>query len=659
MRTFTLVLMLTTAGLLFTVAAPAQYISVKDFQKISDTQGGFDGVLDNWDGFGGRLANIGDLDGDGVIDLATFTGDDDGGENRGAVWILFMNVDGTVKAEQKISDLEGGFTGVLDDHDNFGGTAIAGLGDLDGDGVRDIAVGAPEDDDGGPARGAVWILFLRRDGTVKSHQKISHTEGNLGVELEDFDVFSTVANLGDLNGDGIVDLAVTSWRKNKIWILYMRRDGRVKRVRFISETEGGFTGDLGNDAGFGHDITNLGDVDGDGVPDIATGAISDDSAGPDHGGLWIIFMHSNGLVKGQQQINELVGGFNETLEDGQEFGTSVAGVGDLDGDGVPDMLVGARARGATILPKNTGTAWIIFLNNDGTVKASQRIDENNGGFNGFLYSGGEFGSAVTSLGDLDGNGISDIAIGAVNDHDGGTGRGAIFILYMTNISVTSITLIDADTDQPVPGYDPLVDEMQLDLNTLPTHLNFRANTVGPVESVAFSLVPNGYDHIENVPPYALFGDINGDYSTGVLYSGEHTLAAYPYSEDNGDGDVGAERIIRLEIQNGPMMGVAPGRDEYEIEVAGETDVATYSLHSPHPNPFNPSTRIRFITPEPASIRLTVYDLLGRNVSTLVDGTLEAGEHEVIFDAGTLPSGTYLYLLETPVGRFSKMMMLLK
>ena len=67
--------------------------------------------------------------------------DDDGGSNRGAVWVLFLNADGTVSSHQKISDTEGGFTGTLDNSDNFG-SSVAGLGDFDGDGIEDIAVGA-------------------------------------------------------------------------------------------------------------------------------------------------------------------------------------------------------------------------------------------------------------------------------------------------------------------------------------------------------------------------------------------------------------------------------------------------------------------------------------------------------------------------------------
>ena len=100
--------------------------------------------------------------------------DDDGGINRGAVWVLFLNTDGTVKSHQKISDTQGGFTGILDDVDVFGGS-VASLGDLDGDGVGDLAVGAIADDDGGSASGAVWVLFLDTNGTVNIITRTSIT----------------------------------------------------------------------------------------------------------------------------------------------------------------------------------------------------------------------------------------------------------------------------------------------------------------------------------------------------------------------------------------------------------------------------------------------------------------------------------------------------
>ncbi len=133
-----------TAALVLTAAGPAaaQPGWVLAHQKISDTEGGFTGTLDNNDYFGGSVASLGDLDGDGVGDQAVGARNDgDGGDYRGAVWVLFLNKDGTVKSHQKISSTEGGFTGTLDDNDSFG-YSVDSLGDLDGDGVGNLAVGA-------------------------------------------------------------------------------------------------------------------------------------------------------------------------------------------------------------------------------------------------------------------------------------------------------------------------------------------------------------------------------------------------------------------------------------------------------------------------------------------------------------------------------------
>ena len=85
----------------------------------------------------------------------------------------------------------------------------------------------------------------------------------------------------------------------------------------------------------------------------------------------------------------------------------------------------------------------------------------------------------------------------------------------------------------------------------------------------------------------------------------------------------------------------------------------YELRQNYPNPFNPSTTISFGMPEDGPVRLTVYDMLGRQMATLVDGFVVAGRHEVRFDAGGLASGMYLYRLETPERTLMKTMTLLR
>jgi hypothetical protein len=85
----------------------------------------------------------------------------------------------------------------------------------------------------------------------------------------------------------------------------------------------------------------------------------------------------------------------------------------------------------------------------------------------------------------------------------------------------------------------------------------------------------------------------------------------------------------------------------------------YALHQNYPNPFNPTTTIAFDLPLSDQVRLAIYDLLGREVAMLVDGKLPAGEHAVIFDAATLPSGLYIYRLTTADFTQSRKLVLLR
>ena len=96
-----------------------------------------------------------------------------------------------------------------------------------------------------------------------------------------------------------------------------------------------------------------------------------------------------------------------------------------------------------------------------------------------------------------------------------------------------------------------------------------------------------------------------------------------------------------------------------LDVVAEEMPEAFMLHGNHPNPFNPQTTIRFDVAASAHVKLVVYDVLGRQVRVLVDGTREAGTHEVTFEAGTLPSGMYLYRLDTPQGSFTGSMLLQK
>ena len=278
-----------------------------------------------------------------------------------------------IKSHQKISDLQGGFTGTLDDGNRFG-NSVTNMGDLDGDKVPDLAVGSDGDNDGGFARGAVWILFLNSDGTVKSHQKISDTQGSFSGTLDDGDYFGTsVANMGDLDGDEVSDLAVGAYGdddggnyRGAVWILFLNSNGTVKSHQKISDTDGVFTGVLGDSDFFGYSVENIGDLDGDGVSDIVVGNYYDDVAGDsNHGAVWVLFLDIDGTVQSHQKISPTEGEFTGHLYGGDFFGISAANTGDLDGDGISDLAIGAY--GDDDGGDGRGAVWILFLNSDGTV----------------------------------------------------------------------------------------------------------------------------------------------------------------------------------------------------------------------------------------------------------------------------------------------------
>lgn len=99
----------------------------------------------------------------------------------------------------------------------------------------------------------------------------------------------------------------------------------------------------------------------------------------------------------------------------------------------------------------------------------------------------------------------------------------------------------------------------------------------------------------------------------------------------------------------PMIETTSNDDTELAATEENTILSDFKLESTYPNPFNPTTLIRYNVPEAMSVKLVVYNMLGQQVSVLVDRTVEKGHYEVSFDASGLSSGVYIYQLQTPVG----------
>jgi len=272
---------------------------------------------------------------------------------------------------------------------------------------------------------AIFTLSLLSNSSIaqtcSAAKKISSTQGGLQTNLQYIGRFGeSIANLGDIDGDGNDDIAVTAEAEDSggqagagvVRILFLNFDGTVKSSQNIGNGQGGLMTPLSDDR-FGGDVAGLGDLDGDGVPDLAVGAWADDDGGITRGAIYILFLNPDGTVKAEQKISDLEGGFMATLNDQEQIGSSVTNIGDLDGDGIVDLAIGAPLDNDG--NNAAGAVFILFLNTDGTVKAEQKISQTSGGFSGTLAQSAHFGTKTSNIGDLDGDGNTDIVVTVPTD----------------------------------------------------------------------------------------------------------------------------------------------------------------------------------------------------------------------------------------------------
>jgi hypothetical protein len=406
-------------------------------------------AADGW--FGHAIVDLGDLGPMARTSHALAIGAWDDAD-QGAVWIAFIRdqktsasdpAAGTVESLVKITEDMNGFSFTLSADVRFG-HSLAHLGDIDGDGSTEIAIGTPRDDTGGQDVGAVWIVSLNPDGTVKqkgvpSTPQVVKIGDNIGGFpdglLDADDEFGiSLGTLPDLDGNGVPELAVGAHHDDEpvdqdagaVYILFLAPDRTVHHVTKVGD-DGTPTSPLlvaGGDL-FGESVQYLGVVAKQHV--LAVGAILDNSKGA----VWLIPIASSGTIAGTpKKIGDGIGGLPfGTLLTLDRFGHSLAPIGDRDEDGTPDLAVGANNDDAGGV--DAGAVYCCFLNGELTVKSFYKITEGQSGFPSSSLDDHDHFATVAPIGDFDGNGIDDLAVGAFNDDTGGSlDAGSVWLLKL-------------------------------------------------------------------------------------------------------------------------------------------------------------------------------------------------------------------------------------
>jgi len=353
------------------------------------------------DRHGTTVAGVQDLDGDGHDDTAVGTplADTTSGlvtvVNSGNVTV-YSGATGLV-----LWSIDGGNA-----HDSFG-QSVVGVGDLDNDGTPDVAVGAPSHDVAGSYSGQVRVLSGVDGSDILVIDGLAAGE-RLGQSL---------AAPGDVDQDGTDDLLIGAH-----YATSTTGDAIAGVARVFSGATGAviwaFEGDAPGDQ-LGHAVAAAGDVDQDGVPDLAMGAYRHNIAAGSYAGR--IRVHSG--VDGS-----LVFAIDGSTP-GDWFGWALAGTPDVDGDGRDDIVVGSPYDGTAAT--NAGSVQVLsgldgslIWRRDGTA------------------SGDNLGYSVASLGDFDGDGVSDIGAGAP---EGGTSLGASgYVMIMSSAGGTLLATLPGD-----------------------------------------------------------------------------------------------------------------------------------------------------------------------------------------------------------------------
>ncbi len=374
--------------------------------------------------FGHSVSTAGDVNGDGYSDVVVGAPNYDNGElDEGRAYVYHGSAGGlsTSAAWTAESDQSGaGFAG-----------SVAGAGDVNGDGYDDVVVGADAHANGESGEGRAFVYHGSAAGLATSPAWTAEGD-QVGAEFG-----HSVATAGDVNGDGYADVVVGA---------LFHDNGSTDEGRasvFLGSAAGlststGWTaeGDQAS-AAFGSSVASAGDVNGDGYGDVVIGAVEFDNGEAGEGRAFLYLGSAGGLSSGADWTAE-------SDQGGALFGHSVAGAGDVDGDGYGDLIVGARDFDAG--EADEGRASIYHGSAAGLAAAAAWTAETG--------QGAWFGYSVATAGDVDGDGYGDVVVGAIFYDNGQPGEGRAFLYDGTasGLSTTASWMAESNDEAANFGY---------------------------------------------------------------------------------------------------------------------------------------------------------------------------------------------------------------
>jgi hypothetical protein len=393
---------------------------------------------------GQSISSVGDINGDGIDDFAIgATGV--GGSSQGAVYVVFGTASG-FPANFSLTTLNGANGFQINGGEyaqDFVGVSVFGGGDVNNDGIDDLIIGASGADPDGGGSGAAYVLFGKDtavSGNFATDIATSSLTGTTGFQISGTnggDGLGFSVSMGDFNGDGIDDMLVGANQadgyRGAAYVIFGKGDGFAGNIDVATlDGTNGFKMPAGGPYDYvGTSVANAGDVNGDGIDDIIVSAMGADPNGSNSGAVYVVFGKTTGFTA-SVSLTGLSGadGFRISgMMAGDQSGISVSAAGDVNDDGVDDLLIGAN--GLT----NNGGAFVVFGRNTGVVGnfAGNLNLSTLDGTNGFRIdgelSGDNLGIRVSNLGDVNGDGIDDFGVGATGSDVSGSNSGAAYVIF--------------------------------------------------------------------------------------------------------------------------------------------------------------------------------------------------------------------------------------